>query len=84
MSEMVLPRFIISVIQYLREGYTEPGEVTGDFNAIKVQSLFITVLEHLNREQFFLLSIFFIIYWNYANPLIAAAACSFQFQFYFS
>ncbi|KAG7256373.1 hypothetical protein CRUP_001825 [Coryphaenoides rupestris] len=24
MSEMVLPRFIISVIQYLREGYTEP------------------------------------------------------------
>ena len=58
MSEMVLPRFIISVIQYLREGYTEPGEVTGDFNAIKVQSLFITVLEHLNREQFFLLSIF--------------------------
>uniref|UniRef100_A0A8C5D6X2 E3 ubiquitin-protein ligase n=1 Tax=Gadus morhua TaxID=8049 RepID=A0A8C5D6X2_GADMO len=29
MSEMVLPRFIISVIQYLREGYTEPGEDSG-------------------------------------------------------
>uniref|UniRef100_A0A8B9LT97 E3 ubiquitin-protein ligase n=1 Tax=Astyanax mexicanus TaxID=7994 RepID=A0A8B9LT97_ASTMX len=26
MSEMVLPRFIISIIQYLRDGYTEPGE----------------------------------------------------------
>lgn len=26
MSEMVLPRFIISIIQYLRDGYTESGE----------------------------------------------------------
>lgn len=26
MSEMVLPRFIICIIQYLRDGYTEPGE----------------------------------------------------------
>ncbi len=26
MSEMVLPRFIITIIQYLRDGYTEPGE----------------------------------------------------------
>uniref|UniRef100_A0A673M6J4 E3 ubiquitin-protein ligase n=1 Tax=Sinocyclocheilus rhinocerous TaxID=307959 RepID=A0A673M6J4_9TELE len=28
MSEMVLPRFIITIIQYLRDGYTEPGEDT--------------------------------------------------------
>ncbi|XP_062861550.1 E3 ubiquitin-protein ligase ubr3 isoform X2 [Trichomycterus rosablanca] len=28
MSEMVLPRFIISTIQYLREGYTEPESAT--------------------------------------------------------
>uniref|UniRef100_A0A8C1Q4D9 E3 ubiquitin-protein ligase n=1 Tax=Cyprinus carpio TaxID=7962 RepID=A0A8C1Q4D9_CYPCA len=28
MSEMVLPRFIITIIQYLRDGYTEPGENT--------------------------------------------------------
>ncbi len=26
MSELVLPRFIITIIQYLRDGYTEPGE----------------------------------------------------------
>lgn len=26
MSEMVLPRFIMCIIQYLRDGYTEPGE----------------------------------------------------------
>lgn len=26
MSEMVLPRFIMCIIQYLREGYIEPGE----------------------------------------------------------
>lgn len=26
MSEMVLPRFIITIIQHLRDGYTEPGE----------------------------------------------------------
>ncbi|XP_017547893.1 E3 ubiquitin-protein ligase ubr3 isoform X1 [Pygocentrus nattereri] len=28
MSEMVLPRFIISIIQYLRDGYTEPESAT--------------------------------------------------------
>lgn len=26
MSEMVLPRFIINIIQYLRDGYTESGK----------------------------------------------------------
>lgn len=26
MSEMVLPRFILCIIQYLRDGYIEPGE----------------------------------------------------------
>ena len=55
MSEMVLPRFIISVIQYLREGYTEPGEGTGDYNAIKVCSL----LRWNIQEQIFLSSLFY-------------------------
>lgn len=35
MSEMVLPRFIITIIQYLRDGYTEPGEdITSHLNAL--------------------------------------------------
>ncbi len=33
MSEMVLPRFILCIIQYLRDGYIEPGENTHD-NAV--------------------------------------------------
>ncbi len=28
MSEMVLPRFILCIIQYLRDGYVEPGKIT--------------------------------------------------------
>lgn len=30
MSEMVLPRFILCIIQYLRDGYVEPGKSTCD------------------------------------------------------
>lgn len=36
MSEFVLPRFIFCLIQYLREGYNEPGM----FNPLFVSTLF--------------------------------------------
>ena len=36
MSEFVLPRFIFCLIQYLREGYNEPGM----FNPFFVSTLF--------------------------------------------
>ncbi|XP_076858861.1 E3 ubiquitin-protein ligase ubr3 isoform X2 [Brachyhypopomus gauderio] len=46
MSEMVLPRFIISIIQYLRDGYTEPESAT-DRDLQKV-------LQHLEPQISFL------------------------------
>ncbi|XP_035378865.1 E3 ubiquitin-protein ligase ubr3 isoform X1 [Electrophorus electricus] len=46
MSEMVLPRFIISIIQYLRDGYTEP-ESASDRDLQKV-------LQHLEPQISFL------------------------------
>ncbi|XP_052462856.1 E3 ubiquitin-protein ligase ubr3 isoform X2 [Carassius gibelio] len=51
MSEMVLPRFIISIIQYLRDGYTEP-ESAADRDLQKVLQqldLHISFLEELTK-----------------------------------
>ncbi|XP_026128546.1 E3 ubiquitin-protein ligase ubr3 isoform X2 [Carassius auratus] len=51
MSEMVLPRFIITIIQYLRDGYTEP-ESPADRDLQKVLQqldLHITFLEELTK-----------------------------------
>uniref|UniRef100_A0A8C2JY02 E3 ubiquitin-protein ligase n=1 Tax=Cyprinus carpio TaxID=7962 RepID=A0A8C2JY02_CYPCA len=51
MSEMVLPRFIITIIQYLRDGYTEP-ESAADRDLQKVLQqldLHISFLEELTK-----------------------------------
>ncbi|KAJ3592561.1 hypothetical protein NHX12_007688 [Muraenolepis orangiensis] len=48
MSELVLPRFIISVVQYLREGYTEPD--SGDLQKVLQQlEPQISFLEELTK-----------------------------------
>uniref|UniRef100_A0A8C1IX81 E3 ubiquitin-protein ligase n=1 Tax=Cyprinus carpio TaxID=7962 RepID=A0A8C1IX81_CYPCA len=53
MSEMVLPRFIITIIQYLRDGYTEPGEDSAadrDLQKVLQQlDLHISFLEELTK-----------------------------------
>uniref|UniRef100_A0AAQ5XKR5 E3 ubiquitin-protein ligase n=1 Tax=Amphiprion ocellaris TaxID=80972 RepID=A0AAQ5XKR5_AMPOC len=50
MSEMVLPRFILCIIQYLRDGYTEPGEDDLDLQKVLQQlEPQITFLEELTK-----------------------------------
>uniref|UniRef100_A0A6Q2YGG5 E3 ubiquitin-protein ligase n=1 Tax=Esox lucius TaxID=8010 RepID=A0A6Q2YGG5_ESOLU len=50
MSEMVLPRFIICIIQYLRDGYTEPGEKKRDLQKVLQQlEAQISFLEDLTK-----------------------------------
>lgn len=41
MSEMVLPRFIITIIQYLRDGYTEPGEEMFTAHVFPIEAVFM-------------------------------------------
>lgn len=56
MSEFVLPRFIFCLIQYLREGYNEPGM----FNLLFVSTLFKFSTEFsVNNEVNFFRYVFF-------------------------
>uniref|UniRef100_A0A671QJL6 E3 ubiquitin-protein ligase n=1 Tax=Sinocyclocheilus anshuiensis TaxID=1608454 RepID=A0A671QJL6_9TELE len=49
MSEMVLPRFIITIIQYLRDGYTEPGEDTrSHLNEVDLQKVLQQLEPHIS------------------------------------
>uniref|UniRef100_A0A8C7NG24 E3 ubiquitin-protein ligase n=1 Tax=Oncorhynchus mykiss TaxID=8022 RepID=A0A8C7NG24_ONCMY len=49
MSEMVLPRFIICIIQYLRDGYTEPGEKNHLQKVLQQLEPQISFLEELTK-----------------------------------
>uniref|UniRef100_A0A669DM23 E3 ubiquitin-protein ligase n=1 Tax=Oreochromis niloticus TaxID=8128 RepID=A0A669DM23_ORENI len=49
MSEMVLPRFILCIIQYLRDGYVEPGEIRDLQKVLQQLEPQISFLEELTK-----------------------------------
>lgn len=47
MSEMVLPRFIMCIIQYLRDGYIEPGEASPENSPISGSQVWLCLINQV-------------------------------------
>lgn len=66
MSEMVLPRFIMCIIQYLRDGYVEPGEAIPENSPISGSQVWLCLINQVNIISLIYCDVLFTVCMSYS------------------